>query len=341
MKKYKIGIVGATGYTGTELIRLLWDHPGVSIDWITSQNYIGKKISEVFPHLVGKCELIADEYSVEKVVQLQLDLVFLALPHGLAHSIVPALIEKKIKVVDLGADYRFKDTDVYERYYVPHTSKQLTGLAVYGMPELKQRDAIKKAALVANPGCYVTASTLALKPLVDAALLRDHSVIIDAKSGVTGAGRKLALASHFCESHGNFSAYNLTKHRHQPEIEQNVGMDVVFSPHLLPVDRGILVTVYADLTKTMKQDALMTMYRSYYDSEPFVKVVDHLPGIKEVVGTNDCAISIRVDERMNKVIIVSVIDNLVKGASGQAVQNMNLMLGFEETQNLQRIAIYP
>ncbi len=341
MKKFKIGIVGATGYTGTELIRLLFDHPGVSIEWITSQNYVGKKISEVFPHLVGKCELVAEEYSVEKAVALGLDLVFLALPHGLAHGIVPALLEKDIKVVDLGADYRFKDTNVYEKYYVPHTSKELAAKAVYGMPELKQRDAIIKAKLLANPGCYVTASTLALKPLVEKGLLKQGSVIIDAKSGVTGAGRKLALTSHFCESHGNFTAYNLTKHRHQPEIEQNLGMEVIFSPHLLPVDRGILVTAYADMVRPMGQDELMAIFRTYYGEEPFIKVVDHLPGIKEVVGTNDCAISVRVDQRLNKVIVVSVIDNLVKGASGQAVQNMNLMLNFEETQNLDRVALYP
>jgi N-acetyl-gamma-glutamyl-phosphate reductase len=341
MKKYRIGIIGATGYTGGELIRLLWDHPGVSIEWLTTQTYIGKKISEVFPHLAGKCELVAEEYSLAKAIALKLDLVFLALPHGLALEIVPVLSEKNIKVVDLGADYRFKDTAVYEKYYVPHTSKDLVKEAVYGLPELKNREAIKKAHLLANPGCYVTAATLALKPLVDKGLVKKDSLIIDAKSGVTGAGRKLALTSHFDEVHGNFSAYNITKHRHQPEIEQNLGTEVIFSPHLLPIDRGILVTAYADLVKKMSQSDVFAVFKDYYKDEPFIKLVEHLPGVKEVLGTNDCAISVRVDERLNKAIIVSVIDNLVKGASGQAVQNMNLMLGFSETQNLDRIALYP
>ena len=340
MSKKKIGIVGATGYTGIELIRLLLDHPGVEIYWVTSQNYIGKKMSEVFPHLTGKCELVAEEFNADKAKTLKLDLVFLALPHGLAHELAPQLLERGIKVVDLGADYRFQDVATYEKYYVPHKSRDLLKEAVYGMPEFS-REKVKKARLVANPGCYVTASTFAMKPLVEKKLIDINSIIIDAKSGVSGAGRKLALTSHFCETNGNFSAYNVTQHRHQPEIEQNLGVNIVFTPHLLPIDRGILATGYATLNKKMEQAELIKLFKDFYKNEPFIKVVEHLPSTKEAVGTNDCIISVRVDQRMQKVIVIAVIDNLIKGASGQAIQNMNLMLGFDEIQNLSRISVYP
>lgn len=340
MAKKKIGIIGATGYTGVELIRLLWNHPGVQINWLTSRSYSGQKISEVFPHLKGKCELVTEEFSIDKAKQLKLDLVFLALPHGLAQEYVPELLANNIKVVDLGADYRFKDVKVYEKHYVKHKSPKLLKDAVYGLPEIN-REQIKKAKLIANPGCYVTAATFAMKPLVEKKLVKKDSTILDAKSGVSGAGRKLTLNTHFNETYNNFSAYNLTKHRHQPEIEQNLGIKVVFSPHLVPIDRGILVTAYGDLVKSTKENQLLKIYKDYYKGEPFIKVVEHLPTVKEVVGTNDCIIAVRVDTALNKVIVVAVIDNLVKGASGQAVQNMNLMLGFKEVQNLENISLYP
>ncbi|MBU0581380.1 MAG: N-acetyl-gamma-glutamyl-phosphate reductase [Candidatus Margulisbacteria bacterium] len=340
MNKKKIGIIGATGYTGVELIRLLWDHPGVSIMWLTSKTYAGQKISDVFPHLKKKCELLTEEFSIAKAEKLKLDLVFVALPHGLAQEIVPSLLEKNIKVIDLGADYRLQDVSTYEKHYVPHKSPELIKKAVYGLPEI-YRDQVKKANLLANPGCYVTAATFALRPIIDKKLVKTDSIIIDAKSSISGAGRKLALTSHFNETYNNFYAYNITKHRHQPEIEQNLGVKVVFTPHVIPIDRGILVTAYADLIDKLSEAQLLNTYKEYYADEPFIKVVNHLPAVKEVAGTNDCIIALRVDDAANKVIIISVIDNLVKGASGQAVQNMNLMLGFPETQNLKHISLYP
>jgi N-acetyl-gamma-glutamyl-phosphate reductase len=340
MNKKKIGIIGSTGFTGVELIRLLWDHPGVELSWLTSRSYAGQKISDIFPYLKGKCEIDTEKYSTPRAKELELELVFIALPHGLAQEFVPDLLSAKIKVIDLGADYRLKDVEVYKEYYGEHKSPELIEKAVYGLPEVN-REKIAKAELVANPGCYVTAATLALLPLKYEDLIEEHSIIIDAKSGVSGAGRKLSQTTHFNEVNNNFSAYNLTVHRHQPEIEQNIGDHVVFSPHLLPIDRGILVTAYADLKKEHTEEDLLAKYYLYYQDDPFIKIVDHLPSIKDVVGSNYCAISLRIDHALNKVVIVSVIDNLVKGASGQAVQNMNLMFGLEETLNIDNVALYP
>jgi N-acetyl-gamma-glutamyl-phosphate reductase len=340
MKKIKVGILGATGYTGIELIKILVNHPNTELAYLTSTSYAGQDINDVYPHLKPYLSYTLTDYSADDPLIAKLDVVFLALPHGMAVSVAGNFLKKGVKVIDLGADFRFRDLRAYEKAYQEHTAPELNEKAVYGLPEYF-RDQIKGSELIANPGCYVTAATLALKPITDNFNFVKGSIIIDAKSGVSGAGRKLTQNTHFPDAHENFSAYKIGEHRHQPEIEQNLGTEVFFSPHLLPVNRGILATCYIKLNTQSSIDELMGFYNKQYANERFVKVVKQLPTLKEVVGSNNCFMSVNYHKDKNLVVVVSVIDNLLKGASGQAVQNMNIVFGFPEETGLNLVPLNP
>ena len=343
----RVAIVGASGYTGVELFRLLANHPQVEITCVTSRQNAGEPFAEVFPSLRGRTELVCDPVEVG-IVAAKADFVFTALPHQTAMEFVPGLLAAGKKVVDLSADYRLRDAALYEAWYQPHTSPELLAEAVYGLPEL-YREQIRPARLVANPGCYPTSVALALAPLLKAGLIDPASLIIDSKSGTSGAGRAAKVDSLFCEVNEGFKAYGVGKHRHTPEIEQTLsdlaGVPVMvnFTPHLLPVNRGILSTCYANLREKKDTAGLVELFADYYRGEPFVRVQPKggLPNVAWVRGGNQCDLGVVVDPRTNRVIVVSAIDNLVKGAAGQAVQNMNLMLGFDETAGLNLIPLYP
>jgi N-acetyl-gamma-glutamyl-phosphate reductase len=358
--KLKVAVVGASGYTGAELARLLALHPHAELALATaSGERAGQKLSELFPSLRGIANIACREYSADEIAR-ECDFAFIALGHGKALDIAPELLERGLKVCDLGADFRLRNTDDYKQWYkLEHSVTQWLEKAVYGLPEY-QREKIKTAQLVANPGCYVTTSVLALAPFVAANAIKPHSIIIDAASGTSGAGRSsFSLDFHFAEVHDNYKAYGVAGHRHTPEIEQGlndatqVGGDrelqarVTFTPHLLPIARGILATCYAapfgELAENLSTENAHEILRARYESEPFVRVLPlrQLPNIKNIVGSNFCDIGVVVDERTERVIVISATDNLVKGASGQAIQNMNLMCGFEESCGLQSAALFP
>ena len=303
------------------------------LEIITTTSYAGKKISDLYPDLLG-VNLTLELYSVEELVRRKIDLVFLAVHHGAAMDFVPDLLNNGVKVVDLSADFRFEDPAVYEQAYSTHRFPELCAKAVYGLPEWF-RKAIKKAHLIGNPGCYVTASLLPLIPLKD--VIKD--VLIDAKSGVSGAGKKLDESFLSTQVMNNFKAYAIARHRHQPEIETYAGLPVEFVPHLLPISRGILATIYFKSFESL--DNLRAKLTGAYANEPFVHVIDRDPEIRMVSGTNHCCMNIYSGSQSDRFIIVSVIDNLVKGASGQAVQNMNLMLGLPEDAGLDLTPVYP
>jgi len=337
--KMKVSIIGATGYTGAELVKILLKHPGVEIETITSQSFANKKISEIYPWLLT--DLVCQELNINKIA-LSSSLIFTALPHRTSIKIVGELYKKKKKIVDLSADFRFSDPSVYEKWYeVPHQKKELLKKAVYGLPEL-YRKKISRARLVANPGCYPTSSILALAPLASNDLIKENSIIIDAKSGVTGAGRALSLTTHFPEVNENVRAYQVKGHRHTPEIEEQLSklakrkIIITFVPHLVPVNRGILSTCYVALKQKTNTKDLLRLYEDFYKEEPFVEILPQgrFPQTREVTDSNRCRIGIIVNERSRKVIIISTIDNLSKGAATQAVQNMNIMCGFKETTGL-------
>lgn len=344
----KISIIGATGYTGAELVRLLSGHPQAELVALTTQSYVDMPFWEVYPHLYKYNQLIAEKMDLPRLLE-QSDVLFVALPHGHAMPVAREAASSGKVVIDLGADFRLNDYRVYEEWYkVDHQARELLEDAVYGLPEVN-REAVGKASLVANPGCYPTSAILALAPLLKNKLVNLKSIIIDSKSGVSGAGRGLSLGSHFSEINQNFKAYNVAIHRHTPEIEQELGkiageaVTVSFTPHLLPVTRGILSTVYAELASTLQQEDIQEIYQDYYQDEYFVRVLPKgiLPQIKWVAGTNHCDIGITVDNRTGRVVVISAIDNLVKGASGQAVQNMNIVCGLPEYTALAGPALYP
>jgi len=355
----KVGIIGAGGYAGQTLISILLRHPEAEIVWLMSEEaHKGKKIADLYPHLSGEiglsCQTLDD---LDKVLK-KVDLVFLALPHGIAINHVPKIIDAGKKVVDLGADYRFSDNAVFKKWYgIEHSTDKYLKQAVFGLPEL-YRSEIKKTNFVANPGCYPTASILGLAPLVKNKLIDFDSIIVDAKSGVTGAGRGISLKTHYCERNEGIEAYAVTNHRHMGEIEYQISkisgnqINVTFVPHLTPMNRGILATIYAKLkmparpaggqNAKLKINELNQLYKEFYKGEPFVRIFeDKVPNTKYVSGTNYCDIAIQVNEATGKAIVLSAIDNLVKGAAGQAVQNMNLICGFEETAGLKEMALYP
>jgi len=343
----KVAVIGASGYTGVELLRLLASHPRAEVVAVTSRQYEGLGIEQVFPSLRGYFKLTCEPVDIASIAA-RADLIFTALPHKSAMEVIPDFLATGCKVIDLSADYRLHDQAVYETWYQAHTSPELLGQAVYGLPEIN-RAQIKKAHLVANPGCYPTSVALGLAPLLQNKLIDHTSLIIDSKSGTTGAGRGLKEGCLFCEVNEGFKAYGVTSHRHTPEIEQTLSqlageaVMVNFTPHLLPVDRGILSTIYASQSQGKSTAELLRLFQEFYADEPFVRVLPEgqLPNIAHVRGTNLCDIGLVTDERTGRVVIVSVIDNLCKGAAGQAVQNFNLVSGFDERTGLTAAPLFP
>jgi len=344
----KIAICGGSGYTGAELLRILALHPDSKVVAVTSERSQGKSPADLFPHLAGYEHLVYEPLLPDKLLK-KADLFFMALPHSASQAAVAFFFKKGKKVIDLSADYRLKDPAVYEEWYkTPHSNKGVLKSAVYGLPEL-HRARIKKTSLIANPGCYPTGAILALYPALKGGLIDPESLIIDSKSGTSGAGRQTDVKYSFCERNEDFMAYGIGTHRHTPEIEQELSViikkpvKVNFTPHLLPVDRGILTTVYASLAKKATTLEVLSLYKRLYRGEPFVRVLEaeKFPNIKAVRGSNRCDIGLKVNTRTNTLVIVSAIDNLVKGASGAAVQNMNVMMGFPEDTGLKQVALFP
>ncbi|MGV8074845.1 MAG: N-acetyl-gamma-glutamyl-phosphate reductase [Syntrophobacteraceae bacterium] len=332
----RVSIAGASGYTGFELIRILCRHPGVKLTTITSRAQSGERVDEFYPALRRHCDLVFQGTDPDMLVG-DADLVFTALPHEAAMDLVPELLARGVKVVDLSADYRFRSADVYEQWYQRHKTPDLLPDAVYGLPEL-YRDRIRTARIVGNPGCYPTSVILAAAPVIRDRLIEPHSLIADSKSGVSGAGRGASLGVHFCEVNEGFKAYKVAAHRHTPEMEQELSLlageplCISFTPHLVPMTRGILSTVYASLKDGVTGFDIEDCFKSFYRDAAFVRLsgTKELPTTLQVRGTNYCDIGWRIDERTGRLILVSVIDNLTRGASGQAVCNMNLMCGMPE-----------
>jgi N-acetyl-gamma-glutamyl-phosphate reductase len=333
----RIAILGATGYTALELIKILLRHPQAQITALTSRQEGNKHVSAVHPSLAGRLDLRLEDLPPGEVAK-HADCIFSCLPHGVTADIVPELLKSGARVVDFSADYRLDDAATYAQWYEhQHPDPGRLGKTVYGLPELF-RDKIPAADLVANPGCYTTSAILALAPLVKANLIETDDIIIDAKSGVSGAGRTPKLNTLFPECNESISAYGVGKHRHTPEIEQIIGRatgrkpSVIFTPHLVPMDRGILSTIYARPAGKVNESALLEALGEFYRREPFVKIVEHLPSSKDTSGTNTCHITVRLVR--GRVLLFSSLDNLIKGASGAAAQNFNLMFGFDETTAL-------
>ncbi len=345
--KTKVGIIGATGYTGLELLRFLIHHPEVEITALTSQKYAGLEIGQVFPALMNQLQIKCEELSPERISE-RTDFIFTAVPHKTAMETVPLFYRLGKKVVDLSADFRLKDPAVYERWYQKHTAVDLLPESVYGLPEL-HRDKIRSAKIVGNPGCYPTGALIGLIPLVKKGLVSLEGIVVDSKSGASGAGRDVVLESLFCEVNEGVKAYKIFAHRHTPEIDQELSqlaqkeIRVTFVPHLIPMDRGILSTLYVRLAKKLKTEELLNAFQDHYRGEPFIRVYPKgkLPNTKDVRGSNFCDIGAAVSEPDGRAVVVTAIDNLVKGASGEAVQNMNIMLGYPETMGLEVLPLVP
>ena len=344
----KAAVVGASGYTGVELLRLLHNHPEVAVTTVTSEQSAGKMLSEVFPVLRGRYDLPLEALEPAKIAA-KADIIFTALPHKAAMAVVPTFLAAGRKVIDLSADYRLHDAAEYAAWYEEHQNPELLPRAVYGLPELHRKE-IAGADLVANPGCYPTSIILGLMPLLKAGLIDPATIVADSKSGVSGAGRGAKVDSLYCEVNEGFKAYGVGGvHRHIPEIEQELSLlagrkvVITFTPHLVPMDRGILSTIYAQPTGPVTAEDLTAHYNKFYKGEAFVRVLPagSLPSTAFVRGSNFCDIGITVDQRSNRIIVVSSIDNLVKGASGQAVQNMNIVCGFPESLGLDVMPIFP
>lgn len=341
----KVGIIGATGYTGSELVRLLHFHPEAEIEFITSESHKGKLFSDIHPQFKGSADIelkSVDEINVEKV-----NVLFLALPHGVSMEFVEKFIDYDVKIIDLSGDFRLSSKFVYEEWYKKdHTYEEGFSKAVFGLPEL-WRDEIRKAKLVANPGCFPTGAILTTAPLVKSKLIDNERIIIDSKTGVTGAGIKAKEVTHFPNVNDNFKPYSVKFHRHTIEIQEqlskvSVGETVIqFTPHLLPVDRGILTSAYLIPNKKVSEAELKKIYKEFYIDSYFVRIIDQTPEVKNVRGTNFVDIYPTYDERTNTILVFSAIDNLVKGASGAAIQNMNLMFGIKEETGLNQIPIKP
>ena len=345
MNRKKIGIIGATGYTGSELTRILLNHPGAEIAVITSESRAGERFSDVHPFFRNIVDMPLE--SADHIDKYDLDLVFLALPHGVSMDFVKKFQNKRFKVIDLSGDFRLSSPETYESWYKKeHTYPEGFEKVAYGIPELFS-DEIKNARLVANPGCYPTCSILGAAPLLSAGKVKPGQLIVDAKSGVTGAGGKAKPVTHFSNVNENFKAYGLRYHRHTIEIQEilgrvaGTGTTVQFTPHLLPVDRGILSTIYLQPEDKTDEKELGEIYREFYGSKEFIRMCDAPPAIKDVRGTNYCDIHVTADDRTGLIIVLSAIDNLVRGAAGQAIQNMNIMLGLEESAGLNQIPVSP
>lgn len=336
----RVGIVGATGYAGAELVRILSRHPEVDIRVITSRQYAGIPFSQVFPALKGIVDLPCSEYALDLFIE-NVDVVYTALPHKLPMAFAPELIAGQIKVIDLSADFRFRDVSVYEKHYQPHTAAALSESAVYGLCEVNA-ETIRNASLIGNPGCYPTSMLLPLIPLIQSDMVDTESIIVDAKSGVSGAGRSVSLGTHFCEVNEAFKAYKVADHRHIPEMEEKLSIAagkpvrITFVPHLVPMTRGMLTTIYARLPRQITDADVRDCLKQFYQGRCFVRICEEgrFPDVSHVKTTNFCDIGLKIDARNNRIVLVSAIDNLVKGAAGQAVQNMNIMLGIDEKTGL-------
>ncbi|PAB60666.1 N-acetyl-gamma-glutamyl-phosphate reductase [Anaeromicrobium sediminis] len=341
----KVGIVGATGYVGQELIRILTNHNKVKIEFITSSSYEGEEYNNIYLNYNNIFNHICEEENINELIK-KVDLLFMALPHGMAHEKIHEKILNKVKVIDLGADFRFDNIGTYEEYYkVHHENKKLNEEAVYGLCEV-YKDKIKKSSLVGNPGCYTTCSILSLAPLVKNKLIDFNHIIIDAKSGISGMGRGLNLEAHYTQSNESIEAYKIFNHRHTPEIEEKLSeigenkVNVTFTPHLIPMNRGILTTSYCKLTKDVDYDHIKKLYLDYYKDSPFIRILNEniSPSTKWVKGSNYVDMNFFVKD--GRLIVISALDNLVKGAAGQAVQNMNLIFNLDETTGLKMVPIF-
>ena len=344
----KAGIIGSTGYAGGELARLLMQREDVKVVWYGSKSYIGQKYASIYQNMF---QFVEDECLEDNIEELanQADVIFMATPQGLCASLLKEEILEKCKIIDLSADFRIKNVDVYESWYkIKHASPQFIPEAVYGLPEIN-REAVKRARLIANPGCYPTCSFLSIYPMVKEGLIDLSTIIIDAKSGTSGAGRGAKVDNLFCEVNENMKAYGVASHRHTPEIEEQLSyaagspVTISFTPHLVPMNRGILVTAYASLTENVSDDEVRAVYEKYYRDEYFVRVLNEnmVPQTRFVEGSNFVDVNVKVDPRTRRVIMMGAMDNLVKGAAGQAVQNMNLMFGLPENSGLKQIPMFP
>ncbi len=349
-ERVRVGIVGATGYTGSELVRLLCAHPRVQVSMLVSRSEAGKSLAEVLPQFYGLDLPMLSHYDPDALAE-HCEVVFLAGETGFAMEHAPALLARGLKLIDLSADFRLKDPQTFQEWYnKPHCVPELLSEAVYGLPELTPPDCCRGARLIANPGCYPTVSALALAPLVCEGLVETETIIIDAKSGVSGAGRSRVSVDYlFTELDENFKAYGVERHRHTPEIEQTLSgisqrpVSVRFTPHLVPMTRGILCTAYARLCAPQSAESLHALYQAFYKDQPFVQVrpLGTFPATREVYGSNRCDLGITVDTRTGYAIVIGVIDNLVKGAAGQAIQNLNALYGWEPTLGLPLVGVMP
>ena len=344
----KVGIIGSTGYAGGELVRLLMNHKEAEIKWYGSRSYVDKKYADVYQNFFQIVDAKCMDDNMETLAG-EVDVIFTATPQGLCASLVNEDILNKVKIVDLSADFRIKDVSTYEKWYgIEHKSPQFIEEAVYGLCEINRED-IKSARLIANPGCYPTCSTLSIYPLAKEGLIDMNTVIIDAKSGTSGAGRGAKMDNLYCEVNENIKAYGVAVHRHTPEIEEQLsyasGEEVFlnFTPHLVPMNRGILITAYATLKKDVTYEEVKAVYDKYYADEKFVRVLekDVCPQTKWVEGSNYVDVNFKIDPRTKRIIMMGAMDNLVKGAAGQAVQNMNLMFGLKESEGLELVPMFP
>ena len=344
----KAGIIGSTGYAGAELVRLLVQHKHAEIKWYGSRSYIDKRYYEVFQNMF---EIVDDKCLDDNMEELSnsVDVIFTATPQGLCASLVNEEVLNKVKIIDLSADFRIKDVNTYEKWYgIEHKSPQFIDEAVYGLCEIN-RQRIKGARLIANPGCYPTCSILSIYPMAKEGIIDTDTIIIDAKSGTSGAGRGAKVNNLYCEVNENIKAYGVTTHRHTPEIEEQLSyasgrkVTLNFTPHLVPMNRGILVTAYASLKKSVSYEEIKSVYDKYYKEKKFVRVLDKgvCPETRWVEGSNYVDVNFQIDERTNRIIMMGAMDNLVKGAAGQAVQNMNLIFGLEETEGLLQVPMFP
>ena len=344
----KAGIIGSTGYAGGELARLLLQRDDIEIKWYGSRSYIDQKYASIYQNMFRIVDDACMDDNMKELAE-QVDVVFTATPQGLCASLMDEDVLSKVKVIDLSADFRIKDVSVYEKWYkLTHASPRFIGEAVYGLPEIN-REKVKRARLIANPGCFPTCSFLSTYPLVKEGLIDPNTIIIDAKSGTSGAGRGSKVDSLYCEVNENIKAYGVASHRHTPEIEEQLScaagkpVTISFTPHLVPMNRGILVTAYASLTKKVSYEEVKAVYDKYYRDEYFVRVLekDVVPQTRWVEGSNFADVNFKIDTRTNRVVMMGAIDNMVKGAAGQAIQNMNLMFGLPENTGLKQIPIFP
>lgn len=344
----KVGIIGSTGYAGQELVRILLQHREAEIIWYGSKSYIDKKYYEVFQNMFQLVDNTCMEDNMEELAE-KVDVIFTATPQGFCASLINDDILSKVKVIDLSADFRIKDVTIYEKWYdMEHKSPDFIKEAVYGLCEIN-RENIKKARLIANPGCYPTCSILSIYPLLKEGIIEPNSIIIDAKSGTSGAGRSAKVNNLFCEVNENIKAYGVACHRHTPEIEEQLSyaaaesLKLNFTPHLVPMNRGILVTAYGNLKNEVNYEEVKAIYEKYYEKEYFIRVLDKgvCPETRWVEGSNLVDVNFIIDKRTNRIIMMGAMDNLVKGAAGQAVQNMNLLFGLEETEGLQLVPMFP